>query len=153
MKSNSRPQKCLIGSCDNKLRVDNKSGYCGKHVKYGDKCKKCEKVIYRGYKYCHNCSELSKSYNAKIVMPCQFVGCQTMVHSKTRLCREHFYNYHKCESPGCENRVCFTSKYRLCLEHHNIAKKLKRMGIPEYPNTPHPITRKKVRNRILEVKK
>lgn len=144
-------KKCQIEKCENVLRVDNGTGFCGKHIRYGSNCKKCDRLIYRGRTYCSKCSRLARSFNSRIVVPCQYEGCHVIVNSKSRLCRKHYYSYHQCESPGCKSKVCFFSKYRLCSEHRNITRKLKRMGIPEYPIKPPPIRRKQIlRKRIIE---
>lgn len=67
-----------------------------------------------------------------------------MVNGKTRLCNEHFKNYWKCESPGCEQKCRYTSKYRLCYDHRGMSRKLELQGIAAYHVDPVPVKKRRL---------
>ena len=146
----STMRKCSIAGCEKKLRIDNKSGLCKKHIRYQGTCKKCSSPMYLGRKYCQKCMKSYRSFTANIVVVCQYEGCKTIVHSKSRLCRKHCYEYYPCETPGCDRRVAFFSQYRLCDSHRNMAKKLRAVGVDVYEIKPMPIKRKRIMNKIVQ---
>jgi hypothetical protein len=135
---------CKYPSCDASLRIDNKSGLCRNHSRYKNECKKCGNLCYKNRRYCYKCSHIFKTWRAKVFVLCQYDGCKTKTNGATKLCSQHFANYHKCESPGCKNRCRYTSKWRLCMEHRGMCKKLKAESIPEYSWEPVAITRRRV---------
>lgn len=135
---------CRYPKCISKLGPTNKSGLCKKHNRYTGNCKKCDKLCYGGKRYCYRCSHIFKSWRSKIIVLCQANGCSKITKSKSKLCKHHFNNAHKCSAFGCEIRIRFTSKYMLCNTHRGFAKKLKAENIDPIIWSPVPITRKRL---------
>ena len=137
-------RQCNYPECSNPLRVDNKSGVCRVHIRYRNRCRKCDQLCYANRRYCAKCSHIFKTWRAKVIVICQYEDCKKITKSQTKLCVDHYKHYWKCESPGCLKRCRFTSKWRLCADHQGVVRKLINAGVEPYKWDSKQIVKKRI---------
>jgi hypothetical protein len=114
---------CRKQGCDRKLRSDNRSGFCFSHHTSGGQCQRCLGACTRNHPVCQRCRVKGDQERAERVAPCTAVGCKTVVHGKTGLCRKHWREGGEvCRFPACTVRVVFGSLTGLCSQHGHRAR-------------------------------
>lgn len=125
---------CRKQGCDRKLRGDNRSGFCASHHSASGQCRRCLAPCTRYHPVCQRCRVKGDKERAEKVAPCTAVGCTTMVHSRSGLCREHWRaSGGTCGAKGCETKIIFGSKTGYCTRHMHFARTERRRAARQKP--------------------
>ena len=146
-------KKCKNSKCQLPLGNRNKSGFCPKHYRIQNKCKKCGDFCHKSATYCEKCGFMARSFMATHFVVCQFGDCNTITKSKYNLCVEHFKSYWKCGAPGCTNLLKYSNKWQLCTDHHDMTRKLINNGIKPREISPLPLLKRRLNSRIIGKKR
>lgn len=123
---------CRKPGCDRKLRSDNRSGFCKSHHQAGGQCSRCLAPCTRNHPVCWRCRVKTEQEEAVRVAPCTAVGCTTVVHGKTGLCKAHYLTGGGfCRIAACGARIVFESKTGLCRRHGHFARTERRRAARE----------------------